>query len=159
VLYQNNAPGLAASLVSVPLLEPGRDFTWIDDQVPPGVSGEGNTSGSPEPGKGTVQAVVGEAPPVKLAGALPQIGISAVHTIEDPTQGEGTTGTVSNMSTITQNNLVIYGVARRAGHIVAAGRAELSSVAAGGSVPFQMFFVGAPKGASLELSAPASTLE
>jgi hypothetical protein len=60
---------------------------------------------------------------------------------------------------ITQTNLVIYGVARRGGRIVAAGRAELSSVPAGGEVPFEMYFVGEPKGASPEMSSPASTLE
>jgi hypothetical protein len=161
VLYQNNTAGLAASLVSVPLLEPGQTFTWIDDQVQLGGGGAGNTAGGGEPAKGAkVEAIIGESPPVSQASsALPQMQISGLHTIEDPTLGEGTAGTVRNSSTITQTNLVIYGIERRGGRIVAAGRAELSSVPARGSVPFQIFFVGEPKGANPELSAPASTLE
>jgi hypothetical protein len=161
VLYQNSAAGLAASLVSVPLLEPGQTFTWIDDQVQPGGGEAGTTSGGGQAAKGTkVEATVGESPPLSQApSALPQMQITGLHTIEDPTLGEGTAGTVHNSSTTVQTNLVIYGIARRGGRIVAAGRAELASVPAGGSVPFQIFFVGEPKGASPELSAPASTLE
>ena len=43
------------------------------------------------------------------------------------------------------------------GKIVAAGRAVLAEVKPGTSVPFQAFFVGDPKGAKLEASAPATT--
>jgi hypothetical protein len=158
VLYQNNTPGLAASLVSVPLLEPGQDFTWIDDQVPATGAGAGSSSAAGESGA-RVQAVVGEAPSVAQASAsLPQMEISGIHTIEDPTQGEGTAGTVRNTSGIPQDNLVVYGIARRGGRVVAAARAELANVPAGGSAPFEMFFIGEPKGAKLELNAPASTL-
>jgi hypothetical protein len=45
------------------------------------------------------------------------------------------------------------------GRIVAAGRAVLPEVAAGASVPFQAFLVGAATGARLEASAPPTTFE
>ena len=67
-------------------------------------------------------------------------------------------GTVRNRSTVTQQDLVVYAVARRGGKIVAAGRAVLPEVAAGASVPFQAFLVGEPSGARLEASAPPTTL-
>jgi hypothetical protein len=52
----------------------------------------------------------------------------------------------------------VYGLARRGGRIVAAGRAVLPEVAANASAPFQAFLVGAPQGATLEASAPPTTL-
>ena len=51
----------------------------------------------------------------------------------------------------------MFGVARRAGRIVAAGRAVLPELPAGSRLPFQIFFVGDPHGAQLQVSAPATT--
>jgi hypothetical protein len=73
--------------------------------------------------------------------------------------GEATeTGSVANQSALAQADLTVYAVARRAGKVVAAGRAVLPEVAAGTSVPFQIYFVGNPGGAHIEVSAPATTL-
>jgi hypothetical protein len=144
-LYQNNAPGLEAALTSVPLLEPGAPFTWIDDQVQ--VSGAGAPSG--------VSALVGEAP--QAPASVPQIEVSGVHATEEA-GGAGEAGTVQNGSAVAQHNLVVYGLARRDGRIVAAGRAVLSEVAAHGSSPFQVLFIGSATGAQVEASAPPSTL-
>jgi hypothetical protein len=143
-IYQNNAPGLEAALVSVPCLGAHASFTWVDDQLP------ASTSAS------AVTARVGEPPP--LAGALPQIAVAGVHLIEDPTNGVGAAGTVTNPSRVAQSKLVIFGIARRAGRIVAAGRAVLPELAAGSRLPFEIFFVGDPHGAQLQVSAPASTI-
>ena len=121
------------------------EATWVDDQVP--------AAGGPA----SVSAVVGEAP--SAGGALPQIEVQGVHASEESaTGGAGIAGTVRNRSTVTQLNLVVYGLARRGGRIVAAGRAVLPEVAAGASVPFQAFLVGKPNGAELEASAPPTTL-
>ena len=62
-----------------------------------------------------------------------------------------------NRSNVTQQSLVVYVVARRAGRIVATGRAILPEVAPGAAVPFQAFLVGSSADAKLEASAPAST--
>jgi hypothetical protein len=41
--------------------------------------------------------------------------------------------------------------------VVAAGRAVLASLEAGGTTPFQIFFIGDPKGAQLQLSVPPTS--
>jgi hypothetical protein len=143
-VYQNNAAGLQAALVSVPSIAAHPTFTWVDDQLPAGVNAT------------AVSARVGEPP--ALARSLQQITVAGVHLIEDPTNGVGAAGTVSNRSQVVQSKLVIFGLARRAGRIVAAGRAVLAELAAGSQMPFQIFFVGDPRGAQLQVSAPASTI-
>ena len=144
VVYQNNAPGLDSTLTSVPLLEPGAETVWVDDQV--------EASGTPT----GVSARVGQAP--IAAGGLPQMKIQGVHNVEEPGSGITAEGTVVNHSTVAQQKLVVYAVARRAGRVVAAGRAVLQEVPAGQSAPFQVFFIGDPQGAQLQMSAPPSTL-
>jgi len=141
-VYENNAPGLEAGLTSISSLPAHGAATWVDDQVP--------ATGDPA----TVTAIAGVSPTV--SGALPQIEVAGVHPSEE--SGSATAaGTVRNRSTVTQQALVVYVVARRAGRVVAAGRAILPEVAPGVSVPFQAFLVGAPHGA-LQASAPATTL-
>jgi hypothetical protein len=141
-VFQNDAPGLEVALTSLGSLPAHGVATWVDDQVP--------ASGGPA----SVTAIAGEAPAV--SGALPQIEVAGVHPSEE--SGSATVaGTVRNRSSVTQQSLVVYVVARRGGRIVAAGRAILPEVAPGASVPFQAFLVGTPTGARLEASAPAST--
>lgn len=143
VLFQNNAPGLEAALSKVALLPAGAQTTWIDDQV--------QTTGTPA----STAAVIGEG--ARASASIPQLRVGSVHTIEDPASGPGAAGTVANRSAVTQQNLVLYALARRDGRIVAAGRAVLPEVPAHGSSPFEVFFVGDAKGAQLEVSAPPST--
>jgi hypothetical protein len=141
-LYQNNAPGLEAALTAVPLLAAGQRFTWIDDQV----------QATERPA--SVSALVGEAP--QAPAPVPRIALSGVHADEE-SGTEGVAGTVHNDSAVTQRELVVYGIARRGARIVAAGRAVLSKVAAHGSSPFQVLFIGSTAGAQVEASAPPST--
>ncbi|HWY89530.1 MAG TPA: hypothetical protein VNY31_02560 [Solirubrobacteraceae bacterium] len=142
-LFQNNAPGLEAALTSLASLPAHGEATWIDDQV--------QASGAPA----RVSAIAGEAP--TASGSVPRIEVQSVHLSEEG-GGTGAAGTVRNRSKVTQQNLVVYVLARRTGRIVAAGRAVLPEVAAGASLPFQAFFVGSPNGGNLEASAPATTL-
>jgi hypothetical protein len=144
-LYENNSPGLEAGLTTLASLPAHGEAIWVDDQVP--------TSSGPA----TVSAVVGEAP--ILHGAAPQIEVSGVHASEETGVGAGAAGKVRNRSNIAQQRLVVYGFARQGRRIVAAGRAVLPEVAAGASVPFQAFLIGAATGARLEASAPATTFE
>lgn len=141
--YQNNAPGLDPSLTSVALLQPGAQTVWIDDQV--------QVAGAPR----AMSARVGEAQTV--TGQVPQLGVAGVHTFEEPGSGEGAAGTVVNHSTVSQQEVVVYVLARRAGRVVAAGRAILPELAAGQSASFQAYLIGSPRGAALEASAPATT--
>jgi len=142
-VFQNNAPGLEAALTSLGSLPAHGVATWVDDQVP--------ASGAPA----SVSAIVGESPVV--SGPVPQIEVAGVHTAEE--SGSATAaGTVRNRSSVAQQSLVVYVLARRAGSVVAAGRAILPEVPAGAAAPFQAFLVGAPHGASLQADAPARTL-
>jgi hypothetical protein len=143
-LYQNDAPGLSAPLTHAPLLMPGQSFDWIDDQI----------SGSGTPGPLSVR--VGEAPTVSVSP--PSIVVTGVHIFEDPTNGVGAEGTVVNRSPVAQQELVVFAVGLRGGRIVAAGRAVLPNAPANSSTPFQVFFIGNPKGATLRVSAPPTTL-
>ncbi len=142
--YQNNAPGLSSTLTKVALLQPGAQTVWIDDQV--------HTTGAPQ----GVSARVGEA--LSAPGPAPRLSVEGVHSFEEAGSGEGAEGTVVNHSTVPQQELVVYVVARRGGQVVAAGRAVLPELAAGQSAPFQAYLIGSPKGATLEASVPPTTL-
>ncbi len=141
-LYQNNAPGLEAALTSVALLAAGQQLTWIDDQV--------QAAQAPA----SVSALVGEAP--QAPAPVPHIVLTGVHSNEEG-GSSGVAGTVHNESAVTQRELVVYGIARRGARVVAAGRAVLGEVAAHGSSPFQVLFIGSAAGAHVEASAPPST--
>jgi hypothetical protein len=141
-LFQNNAPGLETALTSLGSLPAHGEATWVDDQVP--------ATGDPA----SVTAIAGEAPIAN--GTLSRIEVTDVH----PSEESGTAtaaGTVRNRSNVAQQSLVVYVLARRAGRIVAAGRAILAEVTPGAAVPFQAFLVGSPHGAQLQADAPAST--
>jgi hypothetical protein len=140
-LSQNNAPGLEAALTSISSLPAHGSVTWVDDQI--------SSSGEPA----SVSALVGEAPNASVPE--PQIEVDGLR-LGEASSGEAS-GTVRNRSRVAQQKLVVYVIARRAGRIVAAGRAVLPEAAAGASVPFQAFLVGTPHGATLQASAPATT--
>jgi hypothetical protein len=139
-IYTNDVPGLSPTLASVALIPAHASITWVDDQL----QLSGIAAG--------VSAEVGEGTPA--SGAIPRLSVAGAHLSE--AQAEGS---VVNRSSVAQQELVVDAIARRAGRIVAAGRAVLASAPAGSSTPFQIFFVGAAKGARLEVSAPASTLD
>jgi len=144
ILYQNDLPGLSAPLTHAPLLMPGQSFEWIDDQI--------SASGTP----GSLSARVGEA---SVTGPHPpRIAVTGLHVFDDPTNGVGAEGTVVNRSSVAQQELVVFAIGTHGGRVVAAGRAVLPVAPAGSSTPFQVFFIGNPKGASLQASAPPTTL-
>ncbi len=141
-VYQNNLAGLEAALVSIPSLAPHAELAWVDDQIPAG--------GEPV----SVSARLGEVP--ASAGALPEIAVAGLHLGESASNGLGASGTVSNHSGVAQHKLVVFAVARRGASVVAAGRAILPEVPARASMPFEVFFIGEPRGARLQASAPPS---
>jgi hypothetical protein len=142
-IYTNAVSGLSPTLVSAALLPAHGVLTWIDDQV--------QASGTPA----SVSAKVGEGTPA--SGAIPQLGVQGAHISEAQAGGGEAEGNIVNDSGVAQQEVVVYALARRAGRIVAAGRAVLASAPAKTSTPFQIFFVGDPSGARLEVSAPATT--
>jgi hypothetical protein len=137
-LYRNDAAGQQPTLATVALVPAHSEVTWIDDQV--------QASGAPA----RVSARVGEGQPV--TGPAPSVSVAGVHVIEDPTSGLGAEGNVLNRSTSGHPETVVYALARRAGRIVAAGRAVLPQAPAGASTRFQLFFIGDPRGGQLQVS-------
>jgi hypothetical protein len=137
-VYSNATPGLAKTLTSIALLGAHATTTWIDDQI----QARDATSASAEVGEGKL-----------VGGAPPQLALREVQLAEGSAEG-----TLANGSSVDQSELVIYAVAKRGGRVVAAGRAVLASVDAGASTPFQVFFVGDPTGAKLQLSAPPTSV-
>ena len=142
-VYTNSTPGLAKTLTSLALLPAHGDGVWIDDQIP-GTSAK------------TLTTKVGEGAPV--SGSLPRLAIREAQLAKDPSGAATAEGTIANPAHTDQSEVVIYALARKGGRVVAAGRAVLASLAPGASAPFEAFFIGAPAGAQLELSAPPTAL-
>jgi hypothetical protein len=145
-LFKNNASGLAPSLVQAALIPPRGKLTWVDDQV--------QVSADPH----AVKAKVG-IPPKATPGTPPEIVVGAPHFETDEISGLAAVGRVTNKSKIAQRKLTIFVVARKGGRVVAAGRGQIDRVKAGRSAPYQVFFIGNPKGAQLTVSAPPTTFE
>lgn len=137
-IYKNDIAGLAATLLSVALVPAHGVLTWIDDQV--------QANGKPT----SVSAAVGEG--TAVTGTIPALAVTGTRLSESQAEGN-----LVNHSSVDQQELVVDAVARRAGRIVAAGRAVVAQAPASASTPIQIFFVGDPRGATLEVSAPATT--
>jgi hypothetical protein len=142
IIYSNDVSGLAHSLVSAPLIPPHGEITWVDDQV--------QSPSTPA----SVNAMVGEGH--TLTGPVPRIDIEGGKLVREA-GSESAEGTAINRSGVEQRELSVYAIARRSGRTVAAGRAVLPTLAAHASARFQIYFIGDPAGARLQLSAPATS--
>ena len=145
-IWKNDASGLEGALVSVPLLPRGTSISWVNDQVLP-VSGTAASA----------KARIGDAKPAR--GALPKITLGEPELEGDPVDGVAARGELVNASRVDQRDLVVYGLARNGGKVVAAGRAIVPRVKAGAKARYAIFFIGDPRGATLEVSAPPTTLQ
>jgi hypothetical protein len=144
-LFRNNQPGLETALTHAPVLAPGERFSWVNDQI--------DSGGRPR----AVKAKVGEARPAGKR-QVPDIVLSRPQLETDPVSGTAAVGFAANRSQIEQRDLVIFAVARKGGKIVAAGRGQIRRVRPGKRSRFQIFFIGNPRGATLELAAPPTKL-
>jgi hypothetical protein len=140
-IYQNNSPGEDQSLTKVSL-QPGSESVWIDDQV--------HTETPPA----SASAKVGEG--THPSGQAPKLAVEGLHVSGEGSEASAE-GSVKNQSSTTQDNLVVFVLARKAGKIVAAGRAVLPEVLPGASDSFQIYFVGDPSGGKLEATVPPTT--
>lgn len=141
-LWKNDAPGLQPSLTSIAVLEPGDEVLWVNDQVLPPAG---------EPAKAT--AIPGAGTPV--AGALPEVVVGPAKV----RPGEGVAvGQVENRSDAEQVELVVYGVARRGGEVVAAGRGIVPRLKPGAKAQYLVSFIGRPDGAEVEVAAPPTSV-
>lgn len=143
-LFRNNSSGLETSLTHIPLLLPGEKVDWVNDQVLP--------AGTPV----GVVARIGAGR--SLGAAPPKIEIRSAELSYDDVSGWTAVGNVHNASGVPQQRLVLFATARRAGKIVAAGRAIITRLRPGKSARFHAYFIGNPHGAQLAITAPPSTI-
>jgi hypothetical protein len=147
-LFSNGGPGASPDLTTVPSLPPGDTLAWVDDAI---IDVTGGLA---------VDARVGEpAKPAATAAKAPAMRLAGVALDRDPVDGVTVRGRVVNPTTTTQERLVVFATARRDGKLVAAGRAVVPVLKPGGKgAPFTVFFVGDPRGAKLQVQAPAVNL-
>lgn len=143
-VFANDAPGLEPSLVGVAALEPGESIAWVNDQV-----------FSTGPKLVTKVGATGAEPPAEL----PEIDVGAPRVGGDATSGVAVEGKVTNRSDLLQRKLVIYAVARKGGKVVAAGRGQVERLKPHAAAGYQIFFIGNPEGARIELAAPPTTFK
>lgn len=142
VVYTNGSGGVEASLQRMALLRPGQGEWWVDDQV---LSSQSTSGVKVRVGTGTTLHTSDSAPVLaaKAGHVGQQAGISVLS------------GELVNRSKTAQSKVPVFAVAVRGEKVVAAGRAVVSELPAraGASVPFQIFLVGNPAGAKIELTA------
>lgn len=145
-VFANDAPGLEPALVSIPLLQRGKDAYWVHNQVLP--------AGTPE----KLDVRVGRARPAAVPAEPPHITLSEI-TLDRDQDGAFVTGVVHNRSTVIQKRLTIFAVAKKGDRVVAAGRAVVDKLPAGPQDPkkptrFTVYFIGNPAGATLDFTVP-----
>ena len=145
ILYKNDVPGTATTLVSAALIPAHSQLTWIDDQV--------QGAGVPA----SVSARIGEG--AVVTGSIPEVVLEGAHQTEETPGGASSEGDVVNRSGTTQQQVVVTAVARRAGRVVAAGRAVIPEAGAHASTHFQLYLIGSPRGAHTVFAVSPSTIE
>jgi hypothetical protein len=139
-VYSNQAGGLEPSLQRMALLRAHQTGWWVDDQV---LTSQAAKAATVRVGSG--RRPLGAAPTLTTRGVTTagQGGIQVVS------------GTLVNGSSTAQSKVPVFAVAQRDGRVLAAGRAVVPELPgrAGASEPFQVFLVGDPAGAPIELTA------
>jgi hypothetical protein len=139
-LYSNETGGLDASLQHIALLQPRQEEYWVDDQI---LTSQSAT---------TARVRAGSAPEVR-SSSIPQLTATA-GPISRQAGLSVLAGGLVNHSATSMEKVPVFAVALRAGRIVAAGRAVVESLPAHSArVPFQIFLVGNPAGATIKLTA------
>jgi len=140
-VYRNDIPGIEPALAAVPYIPAKGEVEWVNDQV--------LAAGRPKSVEVTVGADAGSH-----SGPLPDIDVSAPELAGDPVSGIEATGKVVNRSGEEQGRLLLYVVARSGGRVVAAGRGAIEHLKASTKpLHYDVFFIGDPSGAALDLSA------
>lgn len=142
-VFRNDAPGLEPSLTTLTSALPGKEIAWVNDQV----------AATGKPAKVAARVGVGKG---KAPKRVPKLTVSGVK-LADEAAGVAASGKVRNASKVDQRDLVLYGVARKSGRIVAAGRAQVRRVKPGARSSFRMYFIGDPRGAELSISVPPTS--
>jgi hypothetical protein len=150
-VYSNDIPGIEPALATVPYIPAGGEMEWINDQV--------LATGKPN----SVKVKVGASTDT-YSGPLPDIEVTAPKLEGDPVSGLEATGKVVNRTGQEQKRLLLFVVARSGGKVVAAGRGAIEHMKASTKpLHYDVFFIGNPAGAKLELTQfpalPGSEIE
>ncbi len=138
-VYRNDIPGIEPALAAVPFVAAGEDAYWVNDQI--------LATGKPASVKATVGA--GGTP---YTGEQPEIAVSEPKVEGDPFSGVLAGGNVVNESGEDQGRLLLYAIASKQGKIVAAGRGAIEKLKAEPKpLPYNVYLVGDPKGAHVEV--------
>lgn len=139
-VYRNDIPGIEPALAAVPYLAAGEETVWVNDQV--------LAAGKPA----KVKVKVG-ASDVSYSGEVPAVAIDEPTLEGDPYTGVAAGGEVLNKSGAELERLLLYGVARQGGRIVAAGRGAIEPLKANGKdAPYNIYFIGDPRGAEVTVT-------
>jgi hypothetical protein len=141
--YRNDVPGLAPSLTHVALLPPGVRVWWVNDQV---------LADGPRAARARVGA--SRAP---VVGRPPRLVARSLQ-LDHDSSGAYTSGRLHNASKVEQRTVTVFAVAERGGRVVAAGRAGIERLKAGGTARFKVFWIGNPAGARVSVFAPPTVL-
>ncbi len=147
-LYKNDIDGLQPSLQSMAYLPKGAKEYWVNDQV---LAGSPPKSVDVEVGKAK-----GEAPK-----DVPKITLGK-PVLKSDTSGAYATAEIRNESKLTQIDLPIFAVALKGGKVVAAGRAIVEKLLPAPTkkpVFYKIFFIGNPKGATLQVHVAPTVLQ
>ncbi|HWX96647.1 MAG TPA: hypothetical protein VNZ01_07325 [Solirubrobacteraceae bacterium] len=137
-LYTNATGGLEASLQQMALLAPHQQAWWVDDQVLTSQSATG------------VKVRVGTGKVPRTSLPLPTLTTTGVH-LGRQSGLSVLGGSLVNHSARAASKVPVYAVALAGGRVVAAGRAVVSAPPRSSS-SFQIFLVGNPEGARVELT-------
>lgn len=146
-VFKNDTEGLEDGLLNIQVIESGQETWWVHDQVFPN-------------GKAvSVDVTIGksEAP---VPASVPEISVTEPEINRDPVSGIEVQGEVTNESGVEQTDLLLYAVATKGGRVVAAGRGLVPKLKTGPKgEPYNIFFIGDPKGADIEVFATPNTFE
>jgi hypothetical protein len=138
--YRNDIPGIEPALASMPFIAAGEEATWVHDQI--------LAVGVPD----SVRVKVG-AGADPYAGEIPEVSVTEPRLEGDPNSGLAVSGEVVNRDGSDQERVLLYAVARDGDRIVAAGRGAVEHLKATGKpLPYNVFFIGDPRGARVDLA-------
>jgi hypothetical protein len=141
LLYSNESGGLEASLQRIALLRPHESEWWVDDQV---LSSQSTTG---------VKVRVGTGKSPRSRAPLPRLQTRGARLVRQ-SGSSVLSGELVNRSDRAQDKVPVFAVAVKGGKVLAAGRAVVGTLPghAGASAPFQIFLIGNPAGAKIELT-------
>lgn len=139
-VYTNTIPGIELALAAVPFVEAGGEVAWVHDQI----------LASGKPAKVEVKVGEGGRP---FDGKQPRVSVSQPKLEGDPYSGILAGGNVANEAGEDLDRLLLYAVATKGGEVVAAGRGAIEPFKDKPKPqPYNIYFIGDPRGADLEIS-------